>query len=742
MKRILLSATGCLSLLASVTQAQNVQPCNTYKMQEIHAKNIPGYQAKLDAANAEMSANYQAFLNKAAQRSSNVPASYTFTIPVVFHILHMGGNENVDDADCITALNFVNKDFARLGSDTSTIDPLYDTAYINSRIHFELAKKDPMGNCTSGIIHHYNENTNWQQGEALFNYIYSGYGSTKWSPSRYLNIYVVKSIIDEGSSAGTVIGYTYLPGTSPNFSSDAIVYTGGSGWLTNMIAVRSLSHEIGHWLGLSHTFGSNNSAGVLCGNDDIADTPRTSGFFSNCPAYATLNDSCDPGKRPNINNIMDYSSCPKMFTRGQVAKMRGILQGSIANRDYLVDTANLVFTGLLTKTLVSTSQNTLTGQMDTTFSYAAAPANVCAPIADFASNKVQICNGQSVTYVSTSYNSSTPLTYAWEFEGGTPATSSNASQVVNYTVPGVYGATLTVSNGQGSSTKSVTQYNHVFWNSDTTHLPYIETFENGVNYPDWYVINKDFGSISWETGNHGRNSSKSLMLPNANGGFFPGDIDIVESRQFNFSNTTSIAISYDYAYARKPGTTQDTIKFQYSLDCGGSWLTLPGSPSAAQMAAIGGTLTAPFVPWNDTKWATRTYAPALTSVLSNKPDVKFRFYFKNDRATGAAQNMYIDNINISGVVGVEELANTIGLSIFPNPTSASSTIEFTSPVDSKVNVTVNDVTGRLVEQNDFNAAGGQLTTYEINRSGKLHSGVYFVTLNLDGQTVTKKLIVQ
>jgi PKD repeat protein len=945
MKRILLSATGCLTLLASVTRAQ-VQPCNTYRMQEIHTKNIPGYKEKLDSANEALAANYKAFLNKAAQRSSNViPASYTFTIPVVFHILHMGGTENIDDSDCITALNFVNKDYARLGNDTGLIDPLFDTAYINSHIHFELAKKDPMGNCTNGIVHHYDENTNWQQSDALFHYIYSGYGGMNWSPSRYLNIYVVKSIIDDGNSAGVIIGYTYIPGTSPNFSSDAIVYTGSGSWLTNQGDVRSLSHEIGHWLGLSHTFGSSNDAGSDCGNDDIADTPKTTGFFSKCPkqslnyntpvvttpadssdvvkvvignmesttplnsatstfvydystisgtattvsnytrtivaegtvggysdfsnrSYASISAgsknisvtstakstdnnyvgvymdfnrngsfadageaiyvptalvvsgstvslsslygtrtfstvavptstpgvytsalatatmpstvtaglvrmrvitstapitnpnatitsgefedylfnlnlySCD-SIRPNIENIMDYSSCPKMFTRGQISKMRSTLENSISNRDYLVDTANLVFTGIWDKAMVSYSLNPVTGKNDTLFAYSVAPTSPCAPIAEFASNKVQVCNGQSVTYVSTSYNYTNPVTYAWEFEGGTPSTSSSASQVVNYTTPGVYGTTLTVTNSEGTSTKSVSQYNHVYWNSDTISFPYIEDFETGVNFPDWYITNKNFGSITWQSGNYSSGTgSKCLMLPNANGGYFFGDVDIIESRQFNFTNTSGIAISYDYSYARKPGTTQDTVKFQYSTDCGGSWQNMLGMPSAASMAASGGTLTAPYVPWSQTKWVTKTYAPALTTALNNKTDVKFRFYFKNDRATGSAQNLYIDNINISGVVGIEELENTIGLSIFPNPTNASSTIEFTSPVDSKVNVIVNDVTGRLVEQKEFNAVGGHLTSYSVNQSGKLQSGVYFVTLSLDGQKVTKKLIVQ
>ncbi len=940
MKRILLSATGCLTLLASVTRAQ-VQPCNTYRMQEIHSKNIPGYKEKLAAADAEMAANYQAYLHKAAQRTSNViPASYTFTIPVVFHILHMGGSENVDDADCITALSYVNKDYARLGNDTGLIDPLFDTAYINSHIHFELAKKDPMGNCTNGIVHHYDANTNWQQGDALFHYIYSGFGSTNWAPTRYLNIYVVKSIIDDGNSAGTIIGYTYIPGTSPNYSSDAIVYTGSGSWLTNYSDVRSLSHEIGHWLGLSHTFGGSNNAGVDCGADDIGDTPRTTGFFSTCPkqstnyntpvvtnpidssdvvkvtlgnmksttalnsgtstfvydystitgtstavtnnttiiaadgtvggysdfsnktyasfssgakaisvtSTATYTDNnyvgvyidynrngsfADAGEavyvptsvvvgtstvalnslygtrtfstmavatatpgvftaaqatlsiptssiitrmrvitssspitnpnatlatgefedyvlnlnmyacdtiRPNIENIMDYSACPKMFTRGQVAKMRSTLESSIANRDYLVDTTNLVFTGILTATPFT---NTLTNQPDT--AYAHTVVSPCAPIADFASNKTKVCNGQAINYSSTSYNYTNPITsYSWVFEGGTPATSSSAAQTVTYSTPGVYGTTLTVTNADGTSSKSVSQYNHVFWNSDTTHLPFMESFESGATFPDWFITNQDFGTITWQTANYGsQGSSQCLILPNANGGYYFGDVDIIESKQFNFTNTSAISVSFDYSYARKPGTTQDTVKFQYSLDCGGSWQNMLTSPTAIQMAsATGGTVTAPYVPWSQAKWATKTYTTIATTPLNNKPDVKFRFWFKNDRATGSAQNLYIDNINISGVVGIEELESTIGLSIFPNPTNASSTVEFTSPVDSKVSIVVNDVTGRLVEQNQFSAVGGHLTSYAVNQSGKLQSGVYFVTLSLDGQKVTKKLIVQ
>lgn len=717
MKKKLFNSTVFALALTTTALAQHNAGCGVYQAQEHYISTIPGYKEKLEAVRASVAGDFQTYLHKkATQKTASL---VTYTIPVVFHILHTNGPENVADADCISALNQVNQDYARASGDTITIDPLYEPLYVNSRIKFVLAKKDPQGNCTTGIVHHYDENTEWKQSD-IYNYIYSTVGSNTWRSSKYLNIYVVKNII-KGSNAttGTVLGYTHLPGTAPNIGSDAIVYRYDN--LVGLLA-RSLSHEIGHWLGLSHTFGSTNNPGITCGDDDIGDTPRTSGFFTICPPLAQRSDSCSPGRRPNVENIMDYSSCPKMFTQGQTDKMRFSLESSIAERNNLWSEANLMATGILNNTVTA-----------------------CAPIADFSSNKVTTCSGQSVVFNSTSYNG-TVSNYSWVFEGGTPATSTSSAPTVTYSTPGVYSVSLTVSNALGSSKKVGEAYMRASWNADPASIPYVVSFDDG-NFPaGWYIQNEDYNTDTWQWASYGsQNSSKSLMLDVMTGNFRNGDIDILETRAFNFKNISNISISFDYSTARKPGEplgNQSSLKLEYSTDCGGTWFNIPGGvPTDAVLASTGGTLTGAYVPNSASKWATRSYSSILLgSTFNNKSNVKFRFWYQNNSAS--SQNMYIDNFNISGVVGVNELENTIGLLIYPNPTTSSSVVEFTSPVDSKVMLSVYDVTGRLVEGRSLKADAGINTKYVVNEQQTLNSGVYFVTLDLNNQKVTKKLIVQ
>lgn len=195
-----------------------------------------------------------------------------FIVPVVFHILHQNGPENIPDERIFEAMEVINRDYRKLNADTNLIIPVYDTFASDVRIEFRLASYDPWGNCTNGIDRIYTHETNVGDAACKLN---------QWDRSRYLNIWVVKSIASGGAA-----GYALYP-TAVN---------GYSYWLDGIVALydyvgysspssefrsRTLTHEIGHWLALPHVWGSTNDPGVACGDDGIDDTPITKGH-SNC----------------------------------------------------------------------------------------------------------------------------------------------------------------------------------------------------------------------------------------------------------------------------------------------------------------------------------------------------------------------------------------------------------------------------------------------------------------------------
>jgi hypothetical protein len=121
-----------------------------------------------------------------------------------------------------------------------------------------------------------------------------------------------------------------LPGFTSTYSSN-IVY------LDFIVGSNIWVHEIGHWCGLNHPWGTMSTAGS-CGVDDgIADTPPTYR-----PNY-TCTPRSDCGQLEMYENLMDFSSCGSVFTQGQVDSMHSFL--SLWRPQ--VDEGNLVNTGCL-----------------------------------------------------------------------------------------------------------------------------------------------------------------------------------------------------------------------------------------------------------------------------------------------------------------------------------------------------------------------------------------------------------
>lgn len=133
------------------------------------------------------------FIQKYNKNKKNNKSGQTYVIPVVFHILHEYGTENISDAQVFDAVRVLNEDFSKTNADTSSVIPDFDTIIGNPNIEFRLAQIDPFGNCTNGIDRIYTHKTNEADDLSKLNI---------WNRSKYLNIWVVKSI---GSSG--VAGY-------------------------------------------------------------------------------------------------------------------------------------------------------------------------------------------------------------------------------------------------------------------------------------------------------------------------------------------------------------------------------------------------------------------------------------------------------------------------------------------------------------------------------------------------------
>lgn len=637
-----------------------------------------------------------AFANGYRDQNRSMAMTPIYTISVVFHIIHDYGTENISDAQVQDAVRILNEDYNKDNADTSSIVPAFQGIAADAQIQFKLANLDPNGNCTNGIDRIQSDET------------YIGDDGSKlnsWPRSKYLNIWVVKTI-----SSGAA-GYAYLPGTAPSAGVDGIIilstYVGsiGTGGYTTS---RALTHEVGHFLNLQHVWGSSNNPNVSCGNDNVSDTPVTKGWTS---CNLTNNDVCNNNVEENVQNFMDYAYCYRMFTTGQKTRMHNALNSGFGQRSSLWTASTLSSTGV--------NNN---------------PPNTCTPKADFApASYISICAGSSVNFTDLSWNS--PATaWSWTFSGGTPGTANVQNPTIQYNTPGVYDVTLVASNTSGSNTKTRTAHILVLpataaYNSWT----YSESFENSSQVAtDWTISNPSGGSAFQLTTTAGFTGVASMKLNNYST-TTDGLIDEIISPSVNFTAIPSPTLTFRYAYRQKATTDADKLRLLASTDCGRTWVQR-WVKSAANLNSVSGTQTSAFTP-TSSQWA---QASVVVTNYANDTNVRFKFEF----TSGGGNNIYIEDINISGPAGMNDVDNGIQqFLVFPNPATEQATVSIVLADKQNINLQVVDITGRVVNSlaSGMQQAGSH--NYQLNTTS-LTAGIYFIRLQSGGKTTTQKLIVQ
>lgn len=637
------------------------------------------------------------------QKTSSSAAAPNYTIPVVFHILHQGGSENITDAQVIDAVKILSRDYNKENADTSLVVPEFTSLIGDAKMQFELATIDPNGNCTNGIIRHYDTKTNWTSG-SFSAYTYS------WPRNKYLNIYVVKSI-----SSGAA-GYTYLPGSGVPAAADAIVilstYIGsiGSG---NVGTSRALTHEVGHWLNLPHVWGGTNQPGVACGNDGVSDTPVTKGFTSCALSNAII---CNPGITENVQNYMDYSYCSRMFTHGQAVRMTTALNSTTAQRNNLSSPSNLLATGITTT------------------------ATNCIPLIDIAVlPSATVCSGSALTLVSYTSNAN-PTSFLWTAGSGVViGNPSGASTTATFNTVGTVTVNCVASTSSGSNNQTlvVTVLNGVTEISSANS----ESFEAATLPNFWSLISPTGPSYKWDINTLTGSQGVQSMFVQAE--TFPANTEaILESPLYDFLNNQGALYTFKYAYARYDANNKDQFKVQASKDCGGTWTDIWVPTNASLANGSGGTSSTLFTP-SASHWVLYdlTAHPNFINFL-NINNVVIRFYFKEDvNGTGNGNRMYLDEINFDTPNGINEITQAIGLSVYPNPTNSAFNLKFNLSNEASISYKLTSVTGATIL--DFPVKDFTTGTHEIkiNENSNLAQGIYFLNFEMNGIKMTKKIII-
>jgi len=388
-----------LLLIVFLTKAQeNPKKCGTTLLMEYEMRTNPQYKNVIE--------NYFNGWEEWLKNNPNSKRS-VITIPVVVHVIHrqnhttIGSGTNIHDNQINDAIAILNDDFRKLNPEFPNPPRNTFSSYAgDSEIEFCLATKDENGNSTTGITRTITTKTSFDcddNADKLAMKKDATGGKDGWNPLKYLNFWVCN--LSNSQGGGQTLGFSYLPGAqsaSWNAWKDGIVVDFqhfGSILQAGNSDGRTPTHEVGHYLGLYHTFGEDNGSSwnnpcidsqgniQCCDNDNtisagyVDDTPASSDIYWGPVNSSTNNNSCNDIQFSNTftsdvldmdENYMSYAENTWMFTHKQIDVMHYTLNQSWASggRSELKNSEGCMTVGIndmLHKNLISIYPNPTNG---------------------------------------------------------------------------------------------------------------------------------------------------------------------------------------------------------------------------------------------------------------------------------------------------------------------------------------------------------------------------------------------
>lgn len=554
-----------------------------------------------------------------------------YEIPVVVHVLHkgepLGTGVNLSYERIKGQIDSLNADFRRMNADAINTPTEFLSVAADTEIQFVLARQDPSGNPTNGIVRKKGIRNTYSTGSHRELMRSESY----WPPESYMNMFVTDLAASElGRSSFPITNLTGITNDSGDIILDGLfvdyLFFGVNTNTTSFESYgRTLTHEVGHFFGLRHIWGDGD-----CDKDDfVDDTPlansSNSGLTSPC-TFPNPDDGtvCDTDEM--FQNFMDYTDdiCMNLFTQGQKERVRTVVENS-PRRTSLTTSPGLLEPARFENDLAIVEINSPN---------AAQCNNIITPIVTISNHGTNEVGEYEIQFLANgkliqTLTQSDPISpFESEIVIFSPQDTLSIPAEITFNIASV-NSTVDGNSGNNSLSTNITSTTYI-------NLPYTEDFE-GTNT----ILGKTGNTEPWEVATAPRSfaGNQALKFKSYQNQEWNGNETILKTPIFDLSGFNSAELSFSYAHSVIPDGFWDGLVVMVSTDCGNSFSSNLLFSEFGTRLSDGKQSSSEFTPSTVSDWNDESIN--ITQFIGID-GVQFAFVGAN----GGGNNIYLDNISV------------------------------------------------------------------------------------------------